>query len=160
MNKTPKTTRYCSFSALDIFSAVCFHWPQMSGNLLFYGDNLPVLRNRKYFPDESVDLVYLDPPFNSNADYNILFREQGGEPAQAQIKAFTDTWQWSELTYQTFIESTTNQMLADLIQGFVKTLGRNEVTAYLVMMAPRLEELYRVLKPIQGYFSENIWNTT
>ncbi len=63
-------------------------------NALYYGDNLEVLR--KHIGDETIDLVYLDPPFNSNRDYNLLFKEQSGEPAQAQIKAFTDTRQWSE----------------------------------------------------------------
>ncbi|MCS7300504.1 MAG: site-specific DNA-methyltransferase, partial [Fimbriimonadales bacterium] len=112
---------------------------------LYYGDNLEVLR--KHIPDESVDLIYLDPPFNSNRDYNLLFREQSGEPAQAQIKAFTDTWQWSERAYQTFLLECPRQPLARLVEGFVNTLGRNDLTAYLVMMAPRLLELHRVLKP-------------
>ena len=61
-------------------------------NALYYGDNLPILR--EHIPDESVDLVYLDPPFNSNATYNVLFKDTKGEEAPAQIKAFTDTWQW------------------------------------------------------------------
>src|SRR5207249_2136926 len=90
---------------------------------------------------ESVALIYLDPPFNSNQDYNVLFKEQSGEPAQAQMRAFTDTWEWSEKAYAEFCEQCPNQMLVDLVQGFVKTLGRNDVTAYLVMMAPRLVEL-------------------
>lgn len=114
-------------------------------NTLYYGDNLPILRN--HIADESIDLTYLDPPFNSNQDYNVLFKEQSGEPAQAQVKAFTDTWKWSEKAYVEFCETSPNQMLIDLIQGFVKTLGRNDVTAYLIMMAPRLVELHRVLKP-------------
>ncbi len=114
-------------------------------NTLYYGDNLEVLR--KYIGDESVDLIYLDPPFNSQRDYNLLFREQSGEPAQAQIKAFTDTWQWSERAYVEFCETCPLPTLVELLQGFVRTLGRNEVTAYLVMMAPRLVELHRVLKP-------------
>lgn len=118
----------------------------VAANTLYYGDNLEMLRNPKHFPDACVDLIYLDPPFNSNADYNILFREQSGEPAQAQIKAFTDTWKWSELAYRNFTESCANQRLVELINGFVHTLGRNEMTAYLVMMSPRLEELHRVLK--------------
>lgn len=115
-------------------------------NQLFYGDNLDLLRNPRWFPDECVDLVYLDPPFNSNADYNILFREQSGEPAEAQIKAFTDTWKWSELAFRTFVESCPNPHLISLVEGYVRTLGRNEMTAYLVMMATRLVELHRVLK--------------
>src|ERR1022692_1917476 len=113
-------------------------------NSLYYGDNLPILRN--HIADESVDLVYLDPPFNSNQDYNVLFKEQSSEPAQAQMRAFTDTWDWSEKAYVEFCEQCPNQTLVDLVQGFVKTLGRNDVTAYLVMMAPRLVELHRVLK--------------
>jgi DNA modification methylase len=116
------------------------------GNTLFYGDNLEILRNPKYFRDESVDLIYLDPPFNSNADYNILFREQSGEPAEAQIKAFTDTWKWSESAFRDFSETCPNSRLVTLLEGYVSTLGRNEMTAYLVMMAPRLAELHRVLK--------------
>lgn len=112
---------------------------------LYYGDNLEVLR--KHIHNESVDLIYLDPPFNSNRDYNLLFKEQSGEPAQAQIKAFTDTWQWSEHAYQEFLLECPHPALARLIEGFVNTLGRNDLTAYLVMMAPRLVELHRVLKP-------------
>src|ERR1022692_793012 len=113
-------------------------------NSLYYGDNLPILRN--HIADESVDLVYLDPPFNSNQDYNVLFKEQSSEPAQAQMRAFTDTWDWSEKAYVEFCEQCPNQTLVDLVQGFVKTLGRNDVTAYLAMMAVRLVELHRVLK--------------
>ncbi len=114
-------------------------------NTLYYGDNLEVLR--KHLADESIDLIYLDPPFNSNRDYNLLFKEQTGEPAQAQIKAFTDTWQWSERAYTEFCETCPMPQLVSLVQGFVNTLGRNDLTAYLVMMAPRLVELHRVLKP-------------
>lgn len=119
--------------------------PHMPSNTLYYGDNLEVMR--KYLPDECIDLVYLDPPFNSNRDYNLLFREQSGEPAQGQIKAFTDTWQWSERAYDEFCQTCPKPALVALVQGFVRTLGRNDLTAYLVMMAPRLVELHRVLKP-------------
>jgi site-specific DNA-methyltransferase (adenine-specific) len=114
-------------------------------NTLYYGDNLAILR--EHFQNETVDLIYLDPPFNSKQDYNILFKEQGGEPAQAQIKAFTDTWKWSEHTYHEFSTTCTSDPLIQFVKGFVDILGRNDVTAYLVMMAPRLLELYRVLKP-------------
>ncbi|BCW95645.1 MAG: restriction endonuclease subunit M [Fimbriimonadales bacterium] len=116
-----------------------------AGNTLYYGDNLKVMR--QHIGDASVDLVYLDPPFNSQRDYNVLFREQSGEPAQGQIKAFTDTWQWSERAYIEFCETCPLPALAELMQGFVRTLGRNDLTAYLVMMAPRLVELHRALKP-------------
>lgn len=113
-------------------------------NTLYYGDNLDILR--KHVDEKSIDLVYLDPPFNSNRSYNLLFREQSGEPAEGQIKAFTDTWKWSETAYDRFCQESPIPRLVDLLQGFVQTLGRNDVTAYLVMMAPRLVELRRVLK--------------
>lgn len=127
---------------VDESTSLCYH---ESVRQLYYGDNLIVLR--RYIKDESVDLIYLDPPFNSARDYNILFREQSGEPAQAQIRAFSDTWQWSERAYHQFIEECRNDKLRKLVTGFVESLGRNEMTAYLVMMAPRLVELHRVLKP-------------
>jgi len=117
-------------------------------NALYYGENLGILR--KHIPDESVDLIYLDPPFSSQRSYNVLFKEQTGEPAEAQVKAFTDTWKWhegTERTYVEFCEACPRPQLVDQVQGFVKTLGRNEVTAYLVMMAPRLVELHHKLRP-------------
>src|SRR5881392_4308629 len=73
-------------------------------NRLYFGDNLKWLSDRKEFPDESVDLVYLDPPFNSNADYNVLFAEKSGEKAQAQIQAFEDTWEWGLEAAQEYAE--------------------------------------------------------
>jgi site-specific DNA-methyltransferase (adenine-specific) len=76
-------------------------------NKLLFGDNLNWLRNREIFPDAIVDLIYLDPPFNSNADYNVLFREDSGEASQAQFHAFTDTWNWADAApaYTEFIET-------------------------------------------------------
>jgi DNA modification methylase len=68
----------------------------MGSNRLYYGDNLDILRDRSSFPDESVDLVYLDPPFNSNRSYNVLFKSKTGDEAQAQVEAFDDTWTWSQ----------------------------------------------------------------
>lgn len=115
-------------------------------NQLYFGDNLPVLRN--HLDDESVDLVYLDPPFNSQATYNVLFKERSGERSTAQIAAFEDTWEWgmeSELAYHETV--TQGGKLADLLQAFRAFLGQNNMMAYLVMMAPRLKELHRVLKP-------------
>ena len=119
-------------------------------NALYYGDNLTVLRD--HVPDESVDLVYLDPPFNSNASYNVLFREKSGEESPAQIRAFTDTWEWgqeSERTYmQEIIENPrTPPNVKEMISAFRQFIGRNAMMAYLVMMTPRLVELRRVLKP-------------
>ena len=119
-------------------------------NTLYYGDNLDILR--QYVPDESVDLVYLDPPFNSNASYNILFRERSGEESPAQIKAFTDTWEWtqeSERVYEREIIANPDAPSAvkEMIWAFRQFVGPNAMMAYLVMMAPRLVELRRVLKP-------------
>ncbi len=119
-------------------------------NILYYGDNLDILR--EHVPDESVDLVYLDPPFNSNASYNVLFREQSGEESPAQIMAFTDTWEWtqeSERTYtQEIIENPgTPPSVKEMVAAFRQFIGSNAMMAYLVMMAPRLVELRRVLKP-------------
>ncbi len=110
-------------------------------NTLFYGDNLQVLRD--YVPDESVDLVYLDPPFNSNASYNVLFREKSGEESPAQIKAFTDTWEWTLETERTFqqdiiLHTGTPPAVKDMITAFRQFIGQNAMMAYLVMMTPRL----------------------
>ena len=119
-------------------------------NTLFYGDNLQVLR--EYIADASVDLVYLDPPFNSNASYNVLFREKSGEDSPAQIKAFTDTWEWTLETERTFeqdiiLHPGTPSAVKDMVTAFRQFIGQNAMMAYLVMMTPRLVELRRVLKP-------------
>ena len=114
-------------------------------NALYYGDNLDILR--RYVQDESVDLVYLDPPFNSSATYNVLFGEQNGSQAAAQIKAFEDTWTWDQAaahSYQETVEAGGKVSLA--MQAFRTFLGDNNMLAYLAMMAPRLVELRRVLK--------------
>lgn len=115
-------------------------------NTLYYGDNLEVLRH--YIPDESVDLIYLDPPFKSNQDYNVLFKEKNGTDSTAQIKVFEDTWHWDQKTEEIFIEITENapRKVADLIIALRSFLGSNDMMAYLVMMAIRLVELHRVLK--------------
>ena len=116
-------------------------------NKLYFGDNLGILR--EHVPDESVDLVYLDPPFNSNATYNVLFKEAGGEGSAAQIHAFDDTWHWSmesEYAYQDVVTHGPKK-LADLLQAMRSFLGQNDMMAYLTMMAQRMVELRRVLKP-------------
>jgi DNA modification methylase len=116
-------------------------------NRLYFGDNLDILRRE--VPDSSVDLIYLDPPFNSNATYNVLFKEKSGEESAAQIMAFEDTWQWgleSEAVYKEIVTSGPRK-LAGLVQALLASLGRNDMMAYLVMIAIRLVELYRVLKP-------------
>lgn len=116
-------------------------------NKLYFGDNLKIIR--EYILDESIDLIYLDPPFNSKATYNILFREKNGTRSAAQITAFEDTWQWgldSEETYREVVKQGPKK-LSDLLQALRSFLGQNDMMAYLVMMAIRLVELHRVLKP-------------
>lgn len=116
-------------------------------NRLFYGDNLPILRNR--IKDDSVDLVYLDPPFNSNRSYNVLFKSKSGDAAQAQIEAFDDTWTWSQDSEHLFQEMVGGGAPLKVAEGLLamrKLLGDNDVLAYIVMMTARLVELHRVLK--------------
>ena len=114
-------------------------------NLLYYGDNLDVLR--RYVRDASVDLIYLDPPFNSRQEYSVLFAEKDGSQSSSQIRAFKDTWEWnleSERAYLDVVE--TGGRVADAMVAFRKLLGNSDMMAYLAMMAPRLLELHRVLK--------------
>jgi DNA modification methylase len=114
-------------------------------NLLYYGDNLDILR--RYVKDETVDLVYLDPPFNSNTNYNVLFAEKDGSRAASQIQAFSDTWTWNQESESAFAEIVTaGGRAADCLQAFRTFLGECDMLAYLVMMAPRLMELRRTLK--------------
>src|SRR5713226_1658004 len=107
-------------------------------NKLYYGDNLP---------DQSVDLIYLDPPFNSRQDYNVLFAEKDGSRSASQITAFKDTWEWNEeaaRSYEEVIEQ--GGRVADAMRAFRTLLAGSDMLAYLAMMAPRLVELRRVLK--------------
>lgn len=125
----------------------------MKTNALYYGDNLDILR--RYIPDESVDLIYLDPPFNSNRDYNVIFKDESGRKSDAQMLAFEDTWHWGpgpEATYQYLtntarhegrVPSSVSQIVASLRAG----IGTNQMLAYLVEMTVRLVELRRTLKP-------------
>ena len=117
-------------------------------NQLYYGDNLHVLRDRAHFPDESVDLIYLDPPFNSKREYNLLFKSPKGQSSEAQIEAFEDTWHWNEQAEREYDEIVhgANTDLAQMIQALRSFLGENDMMAYLTMMANRLLELHRVLK--------------
>ena len=113
-------------------------------NQLYYGDNLDVLR--RHVPDESVDLVYLDPPFNSNAGYNVLLAERDGAQAAVQIQAFEDTWRWDEgaaRAYEDVVEA--GGRVSQAMQAFRTFLGESDMLAYLAMMAPRLVELRRTL---------------
>ena len=118
-------------------------------NRLYYGDNLDILRSRDYFPDSCIDLIYLDPPFNSNRNYNVLFKSESGADSEAQITAFEDTWHWgetSERTYEALYEDAPHKV-STAIEALMKLIERNQMMAYLVMMTARLVELHRVLKP-------------
>src|SRR5208337_5233915 len=114
-------------------------------NQLYYGDNLTVLR--EHIRDESVDLIYLDPPFNSRQDYNVLFAEKSGERSASQIMAFEDTWELNmdaERAYEEIVER--GGRVSDAMRAFRTFLGHSDMMAYLAMMAPRLIELHRVLR--------------
>ena len=116
-------------------------------NHLFYGDNLSVLRDE--IADETVDLIYLDPPFNSNASYNVLFKGPTGRESAAQIEAFDDTWHWGEASEDAYREvlASGNGAAAEMLRAMRAFLGENDMMAYLAMMAVRMLELHRVLKP-------------
>jgi len=121
-------------------------------NRLYFGDNLEFLRSRDYFPSESVDLIYLDPPFNSNQSYNVLFKDMEDTPSTAQIKAFEDTWYWDKAAAKAFFEINSvidysPKPLVDLVNMLESFLGHSPMFAYLVQMAVRLVELNRILKP-------------
>lgn len=120
---------------------------ELKTNVLYYGDNLEILR--KYISDNSIDLIYLDPPFSSNRDYNILYKERSGKWSEAQVKAFSDTWHWGDVTEDTFQDIKLNAPLkvSKLIEAMVDGIGQdNDVMAYIVMMTLRLLEMRRVLK--------------
>jgi site-specific DNA-methyltransferase (adenine-specific) len=115
-------------------------------NKLYFGDNLKWLREG--IDDESVDLIYLDPPFNSNANYNVLFTEKSGDRSGAQIEVFEDTWHWGLESEELYHETVLNGgRLSELLQAMRAFLGQSDMMAYIVMMAPRLMELRSVLKP-------------
>jgi site-specific DNA-methyltransferase (adenine-specific) len=116
-------------------------------NTLYYGDNLAILR--KYIADASVDLIYLDPPFNSNRSYSVLFKNEGGAASEAQVQAFDDTWHWGQPAEDTYLALVTqgSSPVANMIAAMRQFIGTNQMMAYLVMMAARLVELHRVLKP-------------
>ena len=125
----------------------------MKTNVLYYGDNLDMLR--RFIPDESIDLVYLDPPFNSNASYNVIFKDESGRKSDAQIVAFDDTWHWGPGPEAHYAYLTNTGLNHGKVPAPVSTicaalragLGENQMMAYLVEMAVRLVELHRVLKP-------------
>jgi site-specific DNA-methyltransferase (adenine-specific) len=115
-------------------------------NTLYYGDNLHWLQR---LPAAQVDLVYLDPPFNSNRTYNVLFKEKSGQASAAQLEAFGDTWQWDTAAVATFdaLRLGPHQRVGKMINALKEFIGPNDMMAYLVMMTARLIELHRVLKP-------------
>src|SRR5947208_8356152 len=115
-------------------------------NTLFYGDNLFILR--EHIASESVDLVYLDPPFNSSRNYNVLCKDEHGTESEAQITAFEDTWHWNLEAEHTYVELQTEapDHIAKMIESLHEFNGANQMMAYLVMMTARLIELHRVLK--------------
>lgn len=117
-------------------------------NLLYFGDNLTVLRNS--IKKETVDLIYLDPPFNSSRDYNQIFTNNEGDKSSAQVKVFEDTWFWNNETEKLYLETIryyNNDLVSNFLISMRQFLGTNQMMAYLTMMAPRLLEMYRVLKP-------------
>jgi len=122
-------------------------------NTLFYGDNLGILR--EYIADKSVDLIYLDPPYNSNRTYNVLFKDESGTESEAQITAFEDTWHWNSPGMQeTFhdLQINATDHVSKMITALHDLLGPSQVMAYLVMMTARLIELHRVLKPTDSLY--------
>ena len=125
----------------------------MKTNVLYYGDNLDILR--RFIPDESVDLIYLDPPFNSNASYSVIFKDESGRGSDAQMTAFDDTWHWGPdperqylyLTNSAYHQGRVAPPVSALIGAFHEGIRPSPMLAYLVEMAVRLVELHRVLKP-------------
>ena len=117
----------------------------MKNRTLYFGDNLEILR--KKIPDEVFDLIYLDPPFNSNRNYNVLFKE-GLQDSPAQVQAFEDSWHWNEESKHTFdyLVTKSTSDISNLMQALEKMIGHNDMLAYLTMMTVRLIELHRVLK--------------
>jgi DNA modification methylase len=114
---------------------------------LYFGDNLDILR--EHIKDESIDLIYLDPPFNSKQAYNLLFKTPKGQNSDAEITAFEDTWHWGEQAEREFSEllHQSNTDVSEMIQSLRRFLKESDMMAYLTMMASRLLELHRVLKP-------------
>jgi site-specific DNA-methyltransferase (adenine-specific) len=143
--KTPTTWPSVWFTPYD------FAVGDPSNNRLYFGDNFDVLR--QHIKDESVDLVYLDPPFNSAKDYNVLFLEHDGKRSAAQVKAFKDTWEWDEVAARSYQELTAaGGRVSQAMQAFRLVVGQSDMLAYLAMMAPRLIELHRVMKPTASIY--------
>lgn len=126
-------------------------------NTLYYGDNLDVLRKPQYIKDESVDLCYIDPPFNSKRNYNQIYNNIGSED-RAQAQAFVDTWTWDEHANAGLDEILANEagrfttQTVDLIKGLTPVLKKGSLLAYLVSMTLRITEIHRVLKPTGSFY--------
>ena len=132
----------------------------MADNTLYCGDNLEVLR--RHIGDETIDLVYLDPPFKSNKSYSLLFVPHSGLPSTAPIRAFDDTWTWDERTAQAYEEAVGHgpEAVARAMRAFRGLLGENDMLAYLAIMAPRLAELRRVLRPTGSIYLHCDWTAS
>ena len=124
----------------------------LTGNILYFGDNLDVMRNS--LKTESVDLIYLDPPFKSAADYNVLFRAGGLKPDEAQMTAFKDTWTWDDGAQAAFAElqDISNPRLVSIVNALHVALAESPMMSYIVMMAVRLHEMRRILKPTAALY--------
>jgi len=127
----------------------------MEKQQLFYGDNLDIMR--KQIPDETVDLCYIDPPFNSNRNYNQIYNNIGTED-KAQSVAFVDTWEWNSLAKKEFNEICLNEngiftpQTSDLIRGLHRILGSGSLMSYIIAMTMRINEIHRVLKPTGSFY--------
>ena len=121
-------------------------------NTLFYGDNLQILR--EYIPDGCIDLIYLDPPFNSNRSYNVLFKDESGDDSDAQIAAFDDTWHWGQIAEETYLalirEAPEN--ISEMIGALRGFIGSNQMMAYLVMMTARFVKVPKTVPIISRHF--------
>lgn len=124
--------------------------------ILYYGDNLDILRNK--IADESVDLCYIDPPFNSKRSYFQIYNNIGGEQDKAQAQAFVDIWEWDTHAIEGYQQITSNfegrftRQAIELVKGLKSILGQDDLLAYLVSMTLRITEIYRVLKPNGSFY--------
>ena len=118
---------------------------------LVRGDNLEEMRR---FPDECIDLIATDPPFNSKRDYFVPYRDEHGQEPDTLIRAFTDTWTWGEAAEEAYGELIVEVggQIGDTIQGLRQFLNQTPMMAYLVMMAIRIVEMNRILKPTGSFY--------
>lgn len=154
----PKVSRQKNFVSIPTSKAASSNLRDSSKkavNRLYYGDNLEILR--KHIKDESVDLCYIDPPFNSKRNYNQIYNNIGKED-KAQAQAFVDTWTWDEAAINGFDEIKANhggvftKQNIELMIGLEKVLSQGALLSYLVHMTVRIAEIYRVLKPTGCFY--------